>query len=359
MPKHNLRRKKTSVSQKRIGLPPGTLTYMGAKGDVPFSIEIISYTKDTCEYKKMSSADEVVAYIDSHLVTWADVNGLNNINAIEKLGAHYNWDPLIQEDIVDTNQRSKIAEYETYLFVVLKMLYYDGDRLCIEHMSITLGDKYVITFQESEADVFDPLRVRIKEAKGRVRTEQGGYLFFALMDAIIDHYFLIAEVLGNKIEALEDNLLNNNTDETMTREILTIKKEVLTIRRAVFPLREVLNRLEKTESALIPPHLKGYYRDLYDHSIQIIETVELYREMIHGLAEMHMSTMSNKMNRIMKVLTIIATIFIPLTFIVGVYGMNFDYMPELHYKYGYYGLWGGMFLLFLGMIWYFKRKKWL
>lgn len=359
MPKMKPRLKKPSASHKKIGLPPGTPTYTGNKGDASFYIGIINYTKDQYECREVTDAEDACKYRDFSGVTWIDVNGLNTIDAIQQIGNYYQLHPLILEDIADTHQRPKIDEYEKYIFVVFKMLYYDAEVLRVEHICMVLGNGYVLTFQEAEKDVFDPLRARIKEAKGRVRTEGADYLFFAIIDAIVDHYYLILEELGDKVEAMEADLFADSINEDAIRKIQNIKKEALIIRRSIFPLREVLGRLDKTTSALVGLPLKGYYHDLYDHAIQIIETVELSRDMIWGLADIHMSAMSNRMNRIMKVLTIIATIFIPLTFIVGVYGMNFHYMPELDYKYGYLILWIVMILIFLGMIVYFKRKKWL
>jgi magnesium transporter len=239
------------------------------------------------------------------------------------------------------------------------MLHYDNEQLTNEHISMVMGKDYVLTFQEAEGDVFSDLRERLEHGKGRIRGAGSDYLMFAILDAVVDNYFTVVEFLSNKVELLEDKLFDNKEDPNITEEIQELKKEILKIRKAVVPLREVINRLEKIESPLIEGRTNKYIRDLYDHIIQVNESVEIYREMIWGLMDMYMTTISNKMNEVMKVLTIMASIFIPLTFLAGIYGMNFDNMPELHYKYSYFYLLGVMVLVFLGMIWYFKRKKWL
>ena len=268
--------------------------------------------------------------------------------------------PLVLEDIVNTSQRPKIDDYNDYIFLVAQMMYYDADEQIVnEQISFILGKNYVLTFQEAEGDVFDMLRDRIRNGKGRVRQHGSDYLLYALIDSIVDHYYAIIETMGNKVEELEDQLFEGIREEEITNEIQTLKREILKIRRAIFPLREIINRIEKSESSLIEEKTQRYFSDVYDHVIQISETIEIYREMIWSLMDMYMTNISNKMNEVMKVLTIIATIFIPLTFIAGIYGMNFEYIPELQLKNGYFYIWGLMILIFIGMLYYFKRKKWL
>ncbi|RAV29107.1 magnesium/cobalt transporter CorA [Sinomicrobium soli] len=356
-------KKKTRPARKRrrnIGSVPGTMTYTGVRTEEDFSIEVIDYDRENCTHTVFDNVEKVLPFCTGNKTTWINVNGLRNVKAIETLGKHLNWHPLVLEDIVDTYQRPKIDEFEDYLFVVFKMLYYQEDRLVIEHLSLVMGQGYVVTFQEEpQQDVFDDLRKRIIENRGRVRNEKSDYLLFILLDAVTDHYFLVAETLGEKIEDIEDQLFEGGDKADLTRDILLLKKETLRMKRSVFPAREIVSRIEKTDSDLISAHIENFYRDLYDHAIQVVEYIEMYREMIMSLMEMYMSTISNRMNNIMKVLTVIATIFIPLTFIAGVYGMNFDNMPELHGKYSYFILMGVMLLIFIGMLLYFKRKKWL
>ncbi|MFC2109397.1 magnesium/cobalt transporter CorA [Bacteroidota bacterium] len=348
-----------NISEK-TGLIPGTMVYVGDKTNSELYIEVFNYDKDTIENTEFENVSDVLSNKAKDQVTWVNLNGLKHIVEIEKLCMHYNLHPLVMEDIANTKQRPKNDDYEGYLFTVLKMLYFDKEgKLKIENVSIVLGDAYVLTFQEDEGDVFDPIRERLLKNKGRIRSQGSDYLQYALMDAIIDNYFSLIETMGEKIEVLEDSLFENNTNANITIEIQTLKREILRIRRAVYPLREVVSKIEKSDNPIIHEKTQLYLRDLYDHIIHVSESIDIYREMIWGIMEMYMSTISNKMNEVMKVLTIIATIFIPLTFIAGIYGMNFKNIPELEHENGYFILWGVMLLVFSGMVYYFKRKKWL
>ncbi len=349
-----------SSVKKTLGLAPGSVVYVGKKTSSDLYIEVFDYDKTFFEEKKLDHIEDTYIYIDSKPITWININGLNHTEAIEKIGEYCTLHPLILEDIVNTQQRPKIDEYENYLFVVLKMLYFDKDeKLAIEHISFILADGYVISFQESNGDVFDSIRNRIRNNKGRIRSMGADYLLYTLMDAVVDNYFNLIEAMGDKIEELEDDLFEEKPNDDITYDIQSLKREILKIRRAVFPLREVVNRLEKSEHKLIAKKTQFYLRDLYDHIIQVSENVEIYRDMIWGLMDMYMTTISNKMNEVMKMLTIIATIFIPLTFLAGIYGMNFENIPELKYKYGYYIFWCVLIGIFISLIIYFKRKKWL
>ncbi len=354
------KKKRTENYKKHIGQVPGTLVYTGQKSDRQLQIESFDYNKEDIEEKILVDIEEAVPFKDTDSVTWVNINGLQYIDEIERIGQHYDLHPLVLEDIVNTNQRPKIDEYEDYLFVVLKMLYYDDEEnIIIEQVSFVLGKNYVLTFQEAEGDVFESIRDRLRHAKGRIRTLKSDYLMYALIDAVVDNYFSIIETLGNKIEDLETELFGGHAEEDVSSDIQQLKREILKVRRAIFPLREVINRIEKNEHPLIYKRTITYYRDIYDHLIQVSENIDIYREMIWSLMDMYMTTISNKMNEVMKVLTIIATIFIPLTFIAGIYGMNFEYIPELQYRYGYFVLWGIMILMFLAMLIYFRKKKWL
>jgi len=354
------KRTRTSKSKKHIGQIPGALVYTGNKESQALLIESFDYTSETVTELDLNNVEDAFTYKATNSITWINFNGLNNTAEIEKIGQHYNLHPLLLEDIVNTSQRPKIDEYKDYLFVVLKMMYYDANETLIsEQVSLVLGQNYVLTFQESEGDVFDTLRDRIRNAKGRVRSEGADYLLYTLIDAIVDNYYVIIETMGNKIEDLEDRLFSGLSKDEISHEIQSLKREILKIRRSIFPIRELLNRIEKSESGLIESKTMHYFGDVYDHVIQISDTIEINREMIWSLMDMYMTNISNKMNEVMKMLTIIATIFIPLSFIASIYGMNFDNIPELHYKYSYHVLWLIMIILFLGMLYYFKRKKWL
>jgi len=344
---------------KKLGKAPGSIIYTGEKSKRLF-IDAFDYNLEKCFEKELNSIEDTFDFKHADTVTWININGLNHVTEIEKLGLHYDLHPLVLEDIVSISQRPKIDEYEGYLFVVVKMLYLDGaDNIVSEQVSFVLGKGYVLSFQESEGDVFDAVRERIRQGKGRARGMQSDYLLYILLDAIVDHYFTVVETLGDKIEDFESCIFDGNVEDSINQEIQNLKREILKVRRAIFPLREVISRIEKDEGLLIQSKTKTFYRDIYDHLIQVSDNIDIYREMIWSLMDMYMTTISNKMNEVMKVLTIMASIFIPLTFIAGIYGMNFEYIPELHYKYSYFILLGIMVVLFLGMLYYFKRKKWL
>jgi len=353
-------KKRTSKYKKHVGKSPGTLIYTGDKTAQKLFIESFDYNPEFINELELEFIEDAFKFKSTDSITWININGLSHIDEIEKIGTHYNLHPLVLEDIVNTSQRPKIDEYEDYIFISLKMLYYDVDEnITIEQVSFVLGKNYVLTFQESEGDVFDSVRDRLRSGKGRIRTLGSDYLLYALMDAVVDHYYIVVETMGNKVEDLEDVLFSGHVKEDLSQQVLSLKKELLKVRRAIFPLREIISRIEKTDHELILKKNLQFYNDVYDHIIQLSDSIDIFREMIWSLMDMYMTTISNKMNEVMKVLTIIATIFIPLTFIAGIYGMNFENIPELHYKYGYHILWGIMFLIFIGMIYYFKRKKWL
>ncbi|HEX9827139.1 MAG TPA: magnesium/cobalt transporter CorA [Flavobacteriaceae bacterium] len=345
---------------KALNLPPGTMTYRGKKQSDVTVIEVINYNADTYKKSEFKSISEFLNLKNNHTISWININGLNNINEIEQLGSHYNIHPLTLEDILNTLHRPKIDEFENYLFIVFKMLYFKDEVLSYEQVSMVVGEHYVLTFQESDGDVFDDLRDRISNSKGRVRGLGSDYLMYAILDAIVDNYLTVIEAFGDKIEDLETHIFESDSNSNETPNyIQSLKQEILKIRRSIFPFKEIVNRLEKMDCAIIDPKTHSFIRDLYDHIVNVSESIDLYREMIWSLMDMHMTIISNKMNEVMKVLTIIATIFIPLTFIAGVYGMNFDNMPELQYKYGYFILLGVMIIIFIFMLMYFRRKKWL
>ena len=266
--------------------------------------------------------------------------------------------PLIQEDIVNTGQRPRAEDFEAYVFVVLKMMY-NGGKIGIvsEQVSLVLGPNFVISFQEQEGDVFDAIRERIRKEKGRIRKEGSDYLAYALLDAIVDNYFLVLEELGEEIERIEEKLVKDPTPRTL-QTIHDLKRDSLFLRKSIWPLREVINGLVKSESLLIKPTTEIYLRDVYEHTIQVIDTVETFRDMISGMLDIYLSSISNRMNEVMKVLTIFAAIFIPLTFVAGIYGMNFKYMPELEWRWGYFMVLGLMAIIGGTLVAYFKNKKW-
>lgn len=351
---------KRPKSTQALHQAPGTVTYVGRKEQVETVLEVIDYNAEAFERFTSKNPADAFNFETEDRTTWINIDGLSNTEEIEKIGKYYELHPLIIEDIVNTNQRPKIDEYKDYFFIVAKMLYYREDgRLENEHISMVLGKNYVLTFQEADGDVFDGVRERLTMAKGRIRSRGADYLVFALLDAIVDHYFLVIDDMSDKIEAMEERLFDARPKDDTILEIQELKRTMLRIRRAVNPLREVVSRLEKMDHDLVQEQTINYIRDLYDHMLQVSENIEIYREMTWGLMDMYMTTISNKMNEVMKVLTIMASIFIPLTFLAGIYGMNFEFMPELNYRYGYPILLIIMALLIIGMLFYFRRKRWL
>jgi magnesium transporter len=342
------------------GLPPGTLAYVGEKKVEKVIITVFDYNSEQYKEKELKSIEECFSYKDTPTVTWINIDGLHQVEIMEKIGNHFGIHPLIMEDILNTRQRPKMDDLEDYVYVVLKMLSYneEDDVIDVEQTSIILGHNFVISFQEKEGDVFEPIRERIRKNKGRIRKMGADYLAYALVDSVVDNYFTILEKLWERIEFLEEELVENPSTQTL-QEIYELKREMIFLRKSIWPLREVISELERGESSLIKESTGIYLRDVYDHTIQVIDTVETFRDMISGMLDVYLSSLSNKMNEVMKVLTIIATIFIPLTFLAGVYGMNFRYMPELEWHQGYFAVLFLMVIIFIGMVIYFRKKKWL
>lgn len=347
-------------ASKKAGLSPGTLVHVGEKKIEKTRIRIIHYDEKDLEEKEVDTIEECFPFKDRAAVTWINIDGLHEVDIIEKIGTHFNVHPLVLEDILHTGQRPKTDDLESYIYIVLKMLYYDEDEYNIkeEQFSLILGSNFVITFQERIGDIFNPVRDRIRNGKARIRKKNADYLAYALIDAVVDNYFVILERLGEKIEEMEEALLANPTPE-MLQSIQGMKRTMISLRKSVWPLREVVSALERSESSLIEESINIYLRDIYDHTIQVIDTLESYRDMVSGMLDTYLSSLSNRMNEVMKVLTIIATIFIPLTFLAGVYGMNFESMPELKWAWGYPALWIVMIIIGVFMALYFHRKKWL
>ncbi len=349
--------KKTS---KKVGLPPGTLVHIGERKTKKVRITVIDYDETQFEQEAVKTVEECFPFKDKPTVTWINIDGLHEVHVIEKIGQYFGLHPLLLEDILNTEQRPKMEDFGDYIFLVVKMLNYDDktEQIEAEQVSLILGPNWVISFQEREGDVFDPLRDRLKKGKGRIRKMGADYLAYALVDAIVDHYFIILEEFGEAIEDTETELAQNPTRETL-QTIRTMKREMIFLRKSVWPLRELVSGLERGESPLIHDSTGVYLRDVYDHTVQVIDTVESFRDMISGMLDIYLSSISNRMNEVMKVLTIFAAIFIPLTFVVGIYGMNFEYMPELRWHWGYFGVLIVMASVASGMLVYFRRKRWL
>ena len=344
---------------RKAGLPPGTVIYNGEARERSVGISIFDYDEDHVDEKSVSSIDEVLPFRDTATVTWINVDGIHDASIIESLGGHFGIHPLVQEDIVSTGQRPKFEDFEEYFYITLRMMSYDDskDDIESEQVSLVVGSNFVISFQEHVGDVFDPVRDRIRLKKGRIVKMGPDYLAYALLDIIIDNYFGILEKIGDRVESMEDDLLGNPSIDTL-HSIQKSKRDMIYLRKSIWPLREAINGLERSESKLISKQTRIFLRDVYDHTIQVIDTVESLRDMVSGMLDMYMSSASNRMNEVMKVLTIIATIFIPLTFIAGIYGMNFEFMPELGVRWAYPAVWGVMGIVGLTMVMFFRRKNW-
>jgi len=345
---------------KEVGLPPGTLISSREEKAEKVRITIMDYGERELEEKDTETIEECFPCRDKPTVTWININGVHHIDTVEKVGKHFDLHPLTLEDIVDTGQRPKIEDYEDYIFIVLKMLHHNEEEgeIQTEQVSLILGSNFVISFQEREGDVFDPVRERIRRGKGRIRKMGADYLAYALIDTIVDNYFLIPEKLGEKIESMEEELITNPTPQTL-QAIHVLRREMISLRKSIWPLREVISVVARGESELIHESTRIYLRDVYDHTIQVIDIVETSRDVLSGMLDIYLSSISNRMNQVMKLLTMVATIFVPLTFIAGVYGMNFKYMPELERHWGYPLVLLVMVAVGISMLGYFRRKKWL
>lgn len=345
---------------EKVGLAPGTLVHIGEKKVEKVRIRVVAYNPEKIIEKELNRVEECLDFKDKPgLNLWIDVDGLDQTDIIEKLGSYFDIHPLTLEDILNTGQRPKMEDYESYVYTVLKMILLDtkNDDITIDQVSIIFGYNYIISFQEREDDVFNPLRERLKNPVSRLRKNGVDYLAYGLIDAVIDNYFLILEHFGEEIEDLEDELVAQPSPETL-KTIHKYRRNMIVLRKSVWPLRELINGMQKIESEIIKDNTRIYLRDIYDHTIQVIDSVEDFRDILSSMIDVYLSSISNRMNDIMKVLTVIATIFIPLTFIAGVYGMNFKYMPELDSPWGYPAVLLFMAILGSSMFAYFRKKKW-
>ena len=350
----------TKKRSKKAGLPSETLMYTGEKKDEKIIIHVIDYDETNFLETELSAAEACIPYKNKPTVTWINVDGVHNVPVLEKLGDCFGLHRLVMEDILNTDQRPKMEDFGEYLYIVLKMLSNGRNgEIVTEQISIVVGSNFVLSFQEGvEGDVFNLIRERLRNGKGRIRKMSADYLTYSLLDAVVDNYFVILEKFGDKIEMLEAELIEGPTQKTVQR-IYQLKRELIFLHNAVWPLREVVSALGKHESPIIREATVPYFRDVYDHVIHVIDSVDIYREMISSMLDMYLSSVSNRLNEVMKVLTAISLIFMPLTFIVGLYGMNFKYMPELEWRYGYFLTLFVMFGIGVFMFFYFKRKKWL
>lgn len=346
---------------KKAGMPPGSLVHIGEPKTEQVCLSIFDYNADQLQEKAACSFREFAPLRDQPTVTWVNMEGVHEVELLKEVGESYSLHPLVMEDILNTDQRPKLEDYGDYLYVVFKMLTApdQGQEIISEQISLVIGRHFVLSFQEgAKGDLFDPIRERLRSNKGRLRKAGADYLAYSLADAVVDNYFIILEKLGEQIELLEEELVTSPTQQTLT-ELHRLKMEMLLLRKSVWPLREVVSGLSRVESELITGPTKVYLKDLYDHTIQVIDTIEIYREMLSGMLDIYLSSLSNRLNEVMKVLTMIATIFIPLTFVAGIYGMNFEFMPEIHWRFGYLMFWAIILAVGGIMLYFFRKKKWL
>jgi len=320
-------------------------------------LELIRYDRETYVRYDDMSIDDLCAQVQPGKVNWINVDGLQDDAIIQRLQVHFNLHSLLIDDVLD-DQRPKAEEYDDYLFFTLKMLHrIEGSRIDYEQVSFVLGKNFLLSFQEKEGDFFEGFRERIRKDLGKVRKMKADYLLYRLIDIITDNYYTVLDKFGDRIEEIEDEIHLNPNDRNFDR-IQRLRKELIFLRRAVYPLRDALNKLVKGESNFIEDDTYRYFADVYDHVVHLSDSLEVYNDLTSSLLDIHINTLNTRMNEVMKVLTVLSTIFMPLTFIVGVYGMNFKYLPELNWHYGYLAVWGVMIAIVVGMLIFFKHKKW-
>ena len=342
------------------GQMPGSLIHLGTKKLEKVRIRLLNYSIDNYVETEPEKLDDCLPYIEKEKVSWINIDGLHDAGVIQKLGDLFEIHGLLLEDMLNTDQRPKVTETEKLMIVILKLLEYDEktDRLSSEQISLILDDSYLITLQEKVGDYFDPIRDRIRKSKGRLRRKGADYLTYALLDTIVDNYLLIIETLGNMIEKTEAQIFTPNQPKGLMQKIYKHKTEINFLRKNVRPVKEILHRLIENESGFIADENMKYFQDLNDLVVQATESIEIYQMMLNDQMNIYHANLDSKANEIMKVLTVFSAFFIPLTFVAGVYGMNFDNLPELHFKYGYLYFWTIMALITLGLIIYFRKRKW-
>jgi len=352
-------RSKKRRSQK-AGLPPGSLVYTGDQPEAKTHITIVNYDEQQVNTREITSWSECPVVANLPGVTWIDVSGISHVGNLEVLGECFKLHPLVLEDILNVEQRPKVEDYEDYLYIVLKAISIqpESDDFVQDQISLILGPNYVLSFHENDEDLFKPIRERLVAAKGRIRKAGADYLAYSLIDLMVDNYFVALEQFGEQVEFLEDEVVVRAVPATL-QKVHRLKNHMIVLRRSLWPLRELIARLDRRESPLISDVTSVYFKDVYDHTIIAIDTVETYRDILSGLLDIYLSSVSNRLNEIMKVLTIFASIFMPLTFLAGVYGMNFKNIPELQWHYGYFELWGLMILIAGCMVLYFRKRKWI
>ncbi len=343
---------------QNAGASPGTLIYTGKVKDEEAEVTLLQYNENAINKTERKDLPEILSKISPSQANWINVSAIHHTEVIQKIGDHFNLHPLVLEDIPNTLLSPQYEDFDDYLFITLKMLSVNAESHLVEqeHVSFILGKNYLLSFQERKKDVFDPVRQRLEKARGKIRKRGVDYLLYALIDVIVDNYYAITEEVSEKMNQLESELIRRPTPRAVEK-IANYKKQLIELRKTVYPLRDALGKLDNEEE-LIEQGTMRFFKDVYSHVEHVINTMETQRDILTGFMDLYMSTLSHKMNEVMKTLTIIATIFIPLTFVAGVYGMNFQYMPELQWKWGYFASLGLMFLVGIIMYIYMKSRRW-
>lgn len=353
-------KKKRAKFSRKAGLPPGTLVHIGAEKTEDVWVSVIDFNTDRISEDQIKNLSDCSKFLDQSTSSWINIDGIHDVKIVGDIGKTFGLHDLILEDITNTLHRPSTEVYDAYVFLTLKMMGIseDKDMIISEQISLVLGTNWVLSFQEKRGDIFEPIRARLREESSRLRKYKTDYLFYRLIDSVVDNYFFVMEHISEKIELLEEKVFSEENID-LQREIQELRKELINVRKSVVPLREAINTIIRDENDFIEGTTSRYFKDVHDHIIQVLDMSESQRDILSGLMDLYMSGISNRMNQVMKVLTIISTIFIPMTFIAGIYGMNFEYMPELQWRYGYFFIWGIMFLVFIVMLIFFKRNKWL
>ena len=345
---------------QKVGLPPGTLVHIGEERTEPVRITIIDYDETRLQEEVVQTVKACVPFIDTKTVTWIHIEGIHDTQIVEEIGENFGVNFLVLEDLMSPTHLPKIEVYEDYVFILLKSLDYDTEASSVsrEQISLIIGSNFVLSLQENYSEIFTSIQNRLRNAQGRIRRMQSDYLAYALIDVIVDNYFIVLDEIGERIESVEEEAITNPTPEVLTK-INILRKELLLLRRPILPLRDVIDEILHDEIPLLKENTHLYFRDVYDHLIQVIQLLEMLRTAVSELFDTYTSAVSHRMNEVMKVLTIVATFFIPLTFIAGIYGMNFKFMPELEMHWGYPAVLLVMAAIGIVMFIYFKLRKWL
>jgi magnesium transporter len=341
----------------KSGLPPGSLVGVGEHSET--KITLLDYSQKHLIEKQLTNVEDCIPFRKNPSPTWIQIQGLHDVERLSSLGKAMGLHPLIMEDILNTDQRPKIEDFGNYLYVVLRMLSMnESGEVTADQISLVLGKNFVVSYEERPSPIFNLLRERLKNGRGRIRKMGADYLMYSLIDAVVDNYFTVIESIEDEIERIEEDLMQNPTQDTLLA-INTMKREMIFLRKSLWPLREVIQTMERGDCNLIKDDTRIYLRDVYDHVIQILDGVESFREILSGMLDAYLSSVSHRLNEVMKVLTVITTVFMPLTFIAGIYGMNFHNMPELSWDYGYPLILCIMAIVAMYMLLKFKKYKWI